>query len=100
MQTELAIQCLPMVERPREEVWRMVDAAIGVIKASGLKYSVGPLETVVQGPIDELLEVAKRAHLAVREAGAGTVFTYIKLLSADRLVPFEEKVRHHGPTAE
>jgi uncharacterized protein YqgV (UPF0045/DUF77 family) len=56
----VAIQVLPL----HEDVYRIVDRAIGVIAESGVKYEVGPMETVMEGPLDTLLEVAKQAHLA------------------------------------
>lgn len=71
----VAVQVLPLVE----DVFPVVDRAIAVIAASGVHYEVGPLETVLEGPLDRLLEVAKAAHLACFEAGAGQVVTIIKI---------------------
>jgi uncharacterized protein (TIGR00106 family) len=71
----------------------MVDRAIRVIADSGVRYEVGPMETVMEGRLDELLEVAKRAHLACFAAGATQVVTVIKI--GDRVggTTMEEKVR-------
>jgi len=71
----MGIQVLPQAE----DVYAVVDRAIEAIGASGLRYEVTPMETVVEGQLDELLEVAKKAHRACLEAGAGSVMTYIKL---------------------
>ena len=71
----VAIQVLPFVE----DVFGVVDKAIEVIQQSGVKYEVGPMETVMEGRFDELMEVAKKAHLACLEAGAGQVMTLIKI---------------------
>src|SRR5690554_5205274 len=85
MKASMAIQCIPSGERPREEAFAMVDAAIAVIDKSGLPYTVGPMETVVEGPFEKLVELAKEAHQAVHAAGAARVSSYIKLVSGENL---------------
>jgi len=92
MKSAMAIQCLPRSGGTKEEIYRLVDEAIAAIDKTGLKYTVCPMETVVEGPLDELFAAAKAAHEAVLNAGAGKVMTYIKLITADDLDPAEEKV--------
>lgn len=84
----VAIQVLPFVD----DVFGVVDRAIEVITASGVTYEVGPMETVMEGPLDELLAVAKQAHLACMEAGAERVMTYIKIGDGPSGTTIEEKV--------
>ena len=91
MKSALAIQCLPQGLEGKESVYRAVDKAIEAIEASGLSYTVGAFETVVEGPLDQLFDLAKAAHLAVLEAGAPGVATYMKLFSAPDLGSTEEK---------
>lgn len=55
------------------------DAAIGVIKESGLKYEVEALGTTIEGELDQVLEVIKKAHQAVINLGAGRVLTEIRI---------------------
>ncbi|MCK7481042.1 MAG: thiamine-binding protein [Candidatus Moduliflexus flocculans] len=45
--------------------------------------TVGPFETVVEGPLDRLLEIAAAAHKALLKAGAPTAATYEKLWSGE-----------------
>ena len=71
----MGIQVLPQAE----DFYSVVDRAIEEIARSGLRYEVCPMETVVEGELDELLEVAKRAHQACLAAGARSVVTHIKL---------------------
>lgn len=71
----MGIQVMPQAE----SIYDVVDRAIAAIAAGGLPYEVTPLETVVEGELDELLEVAKRAHRACLKAGARSVITHIKL---------------------
>ncbi len=71
----MGIQVMPQAD----DVYGVVDRAIAAISASGLPYEVTPLETVVEGELDELMEAAKAAHRACLEAGARSVITHIKL---------------------
>jgi uncharacterized protein (TIGR00106 family) len=71
----LSVQVLPLAE----DVFPIVDQAIQAIASSGVRYEVGPMETVLEGELDDLLEVAKRAHLACFDAGANQVVTLIKI---------------------
>ena len=84
----VAVQVLPLVE----DVYPVVDRAIAVIANSGVTYEVGAMETVMEGPLDTLLEIAKQAHLACLEAGAGKVVTLIKIGDAAGGTTIDEKV--------
>ncbi|MFV1858388.1 MAG: MTH1187 family thiamine-binding protein [Anaerolineales bacterium] len=84
----VAVQVLPLVE----DVYPVVDRAIQVIAQSGVQYEVGPMETVMEGQIDELLEIAKSAHLTCLEAGADQVVTLIKISDRADGTSIEEKV--------
>jgi uncharacterized protein (TIGR00106 family) len=87
----VAVQVLPIVD----DLYPVVDHAIEVIAASGVTYEVGPMETVMEGQLDELLEVAKAAHLACFEAGAHRVITMIKIGDQIGGTTIEEKVSKH-----
>ena len=85
----VGVQVLPLVEN----VYPIVDKAIAAIQASGVKYEVGPLETILEGDdLDQLLEVAKSAHRACFKAGARQVVTIIKIADALEGTSIEEKV--------
>jgi len=71
----VGVEVLPL----SEDALSLVDRAIAAIAASGLRYEVGPLETVIEGPFEEALNAAKAAHLACVEAGAQHVVTIIKI---------------------
>lgn len=83
MKSALAIQCLPLMEAPKEEVYKTVDAAIEVIIDSGLPYEVGPFETTVEGELSQLMALAQKAHEAVLATGVKNVITYLKLASGN-----------------
>ena len=85
----VGVQVLPLVD----DVYPIVDKAIEAIRASGVKYEVGPLETTLEGDnLDKLLEAAKSAHRACFEAGASKVVTIIKIADALEGTSIEGKI--------
>jgi len=87
----VAIQCLPNGLNGKEEVYSAVDKAIAAIDNSGLTYTVCPFETVIEGPLDKVCEVAIAAHKAILETGVSSVASYIKLWSGENIGSSEEK---------
>ena len=78
MEASVAIQTLPAAADD-EELIRIVDEVIAYIAASGYNYYVGPFETTIEGPYDELMDIVKECqHIAIR-AGAPSVAAYIKV---------------------
>lgn len=87
----LALQIIPQVAS--EKVYAVVDEAIAIIQASGVPYRVCPFETVMEGPYDQLMDIARRAQEACFKAGAGQLLVYIKMqIRKDEDVTMEEKV--------
>jgi uncharacterized protein YqgV (UPF0045/DUF77 family) len=78
-QALLSIQIMPKVNAG-EEVIPYVDRAIEIIKASGVPYRVGPLETTMEGDLDHLLDIVKLMNTAMFEMGSPSVLSQIKLL--------------------
>lgn len=86
----LALQIIPQVAT--EKVYAVVDEAIAVIKASGVKYRVCPFETVMEGTYEELMEVVRRTQEVCFQAGASQLLVYIKMqIRKDQDVTIEEK---------
>ncbi len=78
MEASVAIQSLPEAEND-EELIRIVDEVIAYIASSGYNYYVGPFETTIEGPYDELMEIVRQCqHIAIR-AGAPSVAAYVKI---------------------
>ena len=70
--TNLSLQIIPRVED--ERIYPVVDDVIAMIAASGLPYSVGPMETTIEGDLDILLDIVKKAHQICVDANARRVF--------------------------
>jgi uncharacterized protein YqgV (UPF0045/DUF77 family) len=61
-----------------------VEAAIAVLRASGLRYEVGALGTTVEGEDDAVWATLRAAHEAMLAAGATAGISHIKIASVDR----------------
>jgi uncharacterized protein YqgV (UPF0045/DUF77 family) len=76
------IECVPQPLGTEERPYAHVDAAIGVIAGSGLKYEVGALGTTLEGEPDEVWPLLRRVHEACVEAGAHHVLSVVKIAQA------------------
>ena len=58
-----------------------IRALVPIVEASGLVYQLTAMGTLVEGPVDELLALAKRLHDATFDAHHGTdrVVTHLRL---------------------
>lgn len=73
----LAIQIVPLTAR--EQAYPFIDKAIDAIAATGLAYTVGPMETVIEGAYDEVMQAAQAAQQACLDAGAQELVVALKL---------------------
>lgn len=76
----VAVQVLPRAKN--KDSYQLVDKAIEVIKQSGVKYTVCPFETVMEGDYDELMAIVKEVQQACFQSGTETMMTYVKIQSA------------------
>lgn len=87
----VAIQVLPSSKKVHP--YNIVDRAIEVIQKTGLKYKVCPFETVIEGRLNEILEVVKEIHTICYNSGTETMMMYIKIQSAaEKDVCIEDKM--------
>lgn len=89
-EANLSLQVLPIVAD--DQVYSMVDKVINIIIESGLKYVVGPMETTVEGDLDTLLELVKKSHEVLKEAGVPRVVSVVKIDYKPDGVTMEEKI--------
>jgi len=86
----LSLQVLPVV--PDSEIYYVVDKVIEMIKATGLKFVVGPFETSIEGELDEMLEIVKKAQTICTDLGAERVVSIVKIDYKEEGVTIDEKV--------
>ncbi|MBO8177712.1 thiamine-binding protein [Aeribacillus pallidus] len=75
----VSVQILPKTKQG-EDVIPYVDAAIDVIAQSGVKYEVHPLETTMEGELDELLHIISLMNKRMMELGSTNVISQVKIL--------------------
>ncbi|WP_200946855.1 MULTISPECIES: thiamine-binding protein [unclassified Roseateles] len=76
------IQVIPRPAGTATDRYKHVDAAIAVIQASGLRYEVHAMGTVVEGPPEKVWTLLQAVHQATLEAGAERTLSVIKVSSA------------------
>jgi len=86
----VSLQVLPVV--PGGRVYPVVDKVIELIRNSGVKYLVGPMETTMEGEFDTLMEIVKKAQTVCCEAGASRVVSVVKIDYKPEGVTIEEKI--------
>lgn len=64
-----------------------------ILVESGLKYTLNPMGTVIEGSLDDLLEVVKRLHESPFEKGAKRVYTNMRIDDRrDKIASMEQKI--------
>lgn len=86
----VSLQVLPIV--PEENVYPVVDKVIELIDKSGVKYIVGPLETTMEGELDILLDIVKKAQEICIKEGASRVVSIVKIDYKPEGVTMDEKI--------
>lgn len=90
MTCNVSLQIIPSVQE--ERLYEVVDRVIEYIGSTGVKYEVGPMETTMEGNIDELLEIVKKSQEICLKEGAGRVISIVKIDYKKDGVTMEEKV--------
>ncbi|MEM8567404.1 MAG: thiamine-binding protein [Bacteroidota bacterium] len=86
-----SLQIVPLAGS--EHYHNYIDAAIELIRNSGLKYMVTPMETVIEGRKGEVLRTLDEAREAALTAGADELLVNIKIhIKKNMDVTFDEKV--------
>jgi len=88
-QALLSVQILPRTPGGNDVI-PYVDRAIGIIRESGVKYRVGPLETTMEGDLDQLLAILKQMNEAMLEMGCESVLSQVKLLAGGPLASIDK----------
>lgn len=74
----VSVQIIPKTPNGEDSI-PYVDRAIEVIQASGVKYQVNPLETTMEGELDQLLDIIKKMNETLIEFGSRNVISQVKI---------------------
>lgn len=86
----VSLQVLPSVSD--ERLYPVVDKVIEYIASTGVKYVVGPMETTMEGDLDTLLEIVKKAQYICTQEGASRVVSVVKIDYKSEGVTINEKI--------
>ena len=86
----VSLQVLPVVEEAK--IYPVVDRVIEYIASCGVKYIVGPMETTMEGELEELLEIIKKVQEICIGEGASRVVSVIKIDYRPEGITMEEKI--------
>ncbi|MDF2519727.1 MAG: thiamine-binding protein [Clostridia bacterium] len=86
----VSLQVIPRVRD--ERIYEVVDRVIEYIASSGVKYEVGPMETTMEGELETLLEIVKKAQEICIKEGATRVMSMVKIDYKPEGVTMDEKV--------
>jgi len=89
----LSLQVLPVVEDSK--IYPVVDKVIEYIHGTGVKYEVGPMETNMEGELDTLLDIVKKAQEICVQEGAERVVSIVKIDYKSEGVTINEKVHKY-----
>ncbi len=89
----VSLQVIPNV--PEERIYPVVDKVIEYIASTGVKYIVGPMETTMEGELDTLLDIVKKAQQICVEEGASRVASVVKIDYKSEGVTIDEKIHKY-----
>jgi uncharacterized protein YqgV (UPF0045/DUF77 family) len=91
----IALQIIPKAKDDKNMI-AIIDEVIALISRSGVRYEVGPMETTMEGDLDTLCDIVRKAQDIAIKKGASSVFSNIKILyNPDGVMTIEEKVTKH-----
>lgn len=95
-EASMAIQILPRLSEKDDNI-RVIDKVIENIISKGLNTVVGPFETVVEGSLNEILDILKESILIAEKEGAKNILTYIKIsYSPLGVMSIDEKISKYN----
>lgn len=94
-QANVSLQILPVATEA--DIYPIVDQVIELIKNSGINYIVGPMETTMEGNLEELLALVIKAQDICIKAGSKRVISIVKIDYKPDGVTMDEKVcKYHS----
>ena len=96
--SSISFQVLPKAKTDKKMI-KIIDQVIKMIKQSGVSYEVGPMETTMEGDLEPLFQIVKKAQYLCIKEGAENVFTNIKIIYNPKgVLTIEQKVKKHRST--
>lgn len=75
-----------------DELKPFVDAAVREVEKSGLRFEVDAMATTIEGELEDILDVIKNAHMAVKSLGAERVLLELRIDDRTEGITIQEEV--------
>ncbi|HEX7542955.1 MAG TPA: thiamine-binding protein [Patescibacteria group bacterium] len=93
--SSISFQVLPKAKTDKQMI-KIIDQVIKMIKKSGVNYEVGPMETTMEGDLETLFQIVKKAQYLCIKEGAKNVFTNVKIIYNPKgVLTIKQKVKKH-----
>ena len=93
--SSISFQVLPKAKTDKKMI-KIIDQVIKMVQKSGVNYEVGPMETTMEGDLETLIRIVKKAQYLCIKEGAENVFTNVKIIYNPKgVLTIEEKVKNH-----
>ena len=89
----LSLQIIPVV--PEENIYSVVDQVISFISSKGIPYEVGPMETTMEGELDDLLAIVSCAQKICVDLGVNRILSVIKIDYCASGIQMSEKIEKY-----
>lgn len=77
----VSFQLLPQTESQLQ--YKIVDDVLELLQsAEGIEYVVGPMDTVIEGDHETIIELIQESFKLAHAHGVKTVFSYLKIVSS------------------
>jgi uncharacterized protein (TIGR00106 family) len=93
MKCNVSLQVIPNVTEDR--LYPVVDKVIKLIRDSGIRYEVGPMETTMEGELSDLLAIVEKAQEICLAEGATRILSVVKIDYKAGGVTIDEKISQH-----
>ena len=93
MTCNVSLQVIPNVAEDR--LYPVVDKIISLIRESGVKYEVGPMETTMEGDLSHLLKIVEKAQELCLAEGATRILSVVKIDYKAGGVTIDEKISQY-----
>ncbi len=93
MVCNVSLQVVPNVSE--DALYPVVDKVIALIRESGVKYIVGPMETTMEGELHFLLEIVEKAQEICLQNGATRIISVVKIDYKAGGVTIDEKTHKY-----
>ncbi|MGE5544803.1 MAG: MTH1187 family thiamine-binding protein [Bacillota bacterium] len=93
MKCNVSLQVIPNVAEDR--LYPVVDKVIDLIRESGVRYEVGPMETTMEGELTHLLAIVEKAQGICLAEGATRIVSVVKIDYKADGVTIDEKISQY-----